>query len=445
CGMVGHPVDRFIQAKLAEHDLSLSPQAAPETLLRRVTLDLTGLPPTPEEVDRFVADTAPDAYERLVDRLLASPSYGEHFARYWLDAVRYADTHGRHFDNVRSIWPYRDWVVQAFNRNLAFDQFTIEQLAGDLLPNPRIDQLVASGYNRNLQTTSEAGSIEAEEEMRTTADRVDTTAAVWMGLTTNCASCHDHKFDPLTQKEVYSLGAIFKGLDVRPWDGNVRFAGPVAVVADTPSKQNRIDEITSDVESLEAAVTRRADALIAGGFDLPELTEKAITYEVIWAEDADLPTPKNVIGPPLSGQWLAGEDIPLVGGQRALQLEGRVERPIAFTAGDVVLTVGDNVRAFVSVHLDPVHPPRAISLEFISQEKTFRKVWGDAAAFTAESPQDVIDAGPLPSVGEYAVLELTAAEAGLEQGKEYTGLRLAQSGGRAGGITWGPRTPAPVQ
>ncbi|HUR56846.1 MAG TPA: DUF1549 domain-containing protein, partial [Opitutaceae bacterium] len=465
-GAAEHPVDRFIGAKLAAQKLKLSPEASPEMLIRRVTLDLTGLPPTPEEVDAFVAayigadtvtarqgDTGKNvssvsssprpavsvssarregAYTALVQRLLASPRYGEHFGRYWLDAVRYADTHGLHLDNVRTIWPYRDWVVQAFNRNLPFDQFTLEQLAGDLLPNPTIDQRVASGYNRNHLSTSEGGAIEAEAEMRNTADRVDTTSAVWMGLTANCASCHDHKFDPLTQKEYYSLGAIFKGLADRPWDGNVRLSGPVAVIANSPAKQRRIDEITQAIKPLEVAVSKRAEELAAGEFKPKKYGKTAITYEVVWAEDSDMPTPENVLAPAI-GEWRGGENVPVAGGKRALRLEGKVEKPIAFTAGDVVLTVRTEARAFVNVHIDPANPPRAISIEFIGEEntKTRRKVWGDPAAFGADVAKDAIPGGPLPAAGGYVKLELTACDSGVEQGKNYTGIRIAQSDGAA--------------
>ena len=474
-----HPVDRFLGAKLAAHHLKLAPEASPEVLIRRVTLDLTGLPPTPQEVDAFVAaygettkgrkdgetgrqgekpsaatppisasllpsvsasprpSVSPSpaqreaAYAALVDRLLASPRYGEHFGRAWLDAVRYADTHGLHLDNVRTIWPYRDWVVQAFNRNLHYDQFTIEQLAGDLLPKPRIDQLVATGYNRNHLSTSEGGAIEAEAEMRNTADRVDTTAAVWMGLTANCASCHDHKFDPLTQKEYYSLGAIFKGLADRPWDGNVRLSGPVAVIADSPAKQRRVDEITTAIKPLEAMVTRRADELTAEKMKPKKPGKTPIAYEVVWAEDSDLPTPENVMAPPAAGEWRRGAEVPLAGGERALRMEGHAERPIAFTAGDVVLTVRTEATAFVNVYLDPANPPRAISLEFISEEKTRRMIWGDAEAFGADVARNAIAAGPLPPVGSYMRLELKACDSGVEEGKDYSGLRLAQSDGTA--------------
>jgi hypothetical protein len=426
-----HPIDRFVAAKLASRGLTLSPEAAPHVLLRRVTLDLTGLPPTPEEVDAFLADKKPGAFERVVDRLLASPRYGEHFGRYWLDAVRYGDTHGLHLDNVRTIWPYRDWVVQAFNRNLAFDQFTVEQLAGDMLPNPRVDQLVASGYNRNILSTSEGGAIEAEAEMRNTADRVDTTAAVWMGLTANCASCHDHKFDPLTQKEYYSMGAIFKGLADRVWDGNVRVAGPIAVIAKTPEKQKRIDEITAAIKPLEAAVTARADELVAGPMKPMKLEKKPITYEVVWAEDSDLPTPDNVVAPAAPGQWRSGPDVPVVAGKRALRIEGKAERPLAFTAGDVNIFVRTDAKAFAHVYIDPANPPRAISLEFISEEKTKRVVWGDRTAFGPDIAKTAIGGGPLPKAGGYVRLQVNACESGVAEGKTYTGLRVAQSDGAA--------------
>ncbi|MSU48275.1 MAG: DUF1553 domain-containing protein [Opitutus sp.] len=430
-GAGAHPVDRFVGEKLASRKLAIAKEASPEILFRRVTLDLTGLPPTPEEIDAFLADRKPGAYERAVDRLLASPRYGEQFGRYWLDAVRYADTHGLHLDNVREIWPYRDWVVGAFNRNLSYDQFTIEQLAGDMLPNARIDQVVASGYNRNHLSTSEGGAIEAEAEMRNTADRTDTTAAVWMGLTANCASCHDHKFDPLTQKEYYSLGAIFKGLADRPWDGNVRLSGPVAVVADTPAKQKRIDEIAVAIKPLEAAVTRRANDLVAADIPLLKLGKGPITYEAIWAEDVDMPTPENFLRPSVHGEWRGGAGVPLAGGAKALRMESGGERAIAFTASDVILTVRGDVKPFVHVNPDPANPPQAISVEFVSEEKTRRVIWGDKAAFGAEIAKTAIHAGPMPAPGKYSRLQINACESGVADGKNYTGIRIAQSDGSA--------------
>ncbi len=430
-GVGANPIDAFVRAKLASRQLGLAPEASREVLLRRVTLDLTGLPPTTEEIDAFLADTKPGAYERVVERLLGSVRYGEHFGRHWLDAVRYGDTHGLHLDNVRTIWPYRDWVVRAFNRNLPFDQFTIEQLAGDMLPNPTIEQRIASGYNRNHLSTSEGGAIEAEAEMRNTADRVDTTSAVWMGLTANCASCHDHKFDPLTQKEYYSLGAIFKSLADRVWDGNVRLAGPIAVIADTPEKQRRIDELAVAVKPLEAAVTARADELVAGEFKIPKYAKKPITYEVVWAEDSDLPTPDNVMNPPKQGRWQQGDGVPVAGGKAALRFEGTGDRTIAFTANDVTLLVRTEAIVSVQVQPDPAAPPRAIGLEFVTEEKTRRFIWGDLNAFGPEVAKTARLVGPMPPAGSYTKLEMTACEAGLEEGKAYTGIRLTQSGGAA--------------
>ncbi|HRE79470.1 MAG TPA: DUF1549 domain-containing protein, partial [Opitutaceae bacterium] len=429
-GGSSHPVDQFIGAKLATKNLTLSREAPPEALLRRVTLDLTGLPPSPEEVDAYLSDSKPGAYERAVDRLLASSRFGEQFGRHWLDAVRYADTHGLHLDNVRSIWPYRDWVVNAFNRNMPFDQFTIEQLAGDMLPNPTVQQQVASGYNRNILTTSEAGAIESEVDMRNTAERVDTTAAVWMGMTANCASCHDHKFDPLTQKDYYSLGAIFKGLAERTWDANVLTPAPALIVAGDPKTQARIQQLDEDVKRLEAVVSAKADK-ITGNAPLPKYDPVPITYDVVWAEDSDMMAPSYLSRPPLPGEWRGGSGVPVMSGTRALRVEGAAERPIAFAAGDSIIMVRTSAVAFAHVYLDPVNPPRAVSLEFDSGEKTMRMVWGDPDAFGADVAKNSIRGGDLPAAGGYVRLSLSACDSGVDEGKLFTGIKLGQSGGLA--------------
>ena len=228
------PIDYFVQAMLLKNDLKPSPRAEKEILLRRVTFDLTGLPPTLEEIDAFLADDSTEAYERVVDRLLGSPHYGEHMARFWLDAARYGDTHGLHLDNYREMWPYRDWVIKAFNRNLPFDRFVIEQLAGDLLPEPTLDQRIATGFCRAHVSTNEGGSIEQEVFTRNVVDRVGTFGTVFLGLTLECSSCHDHKFDPISQKEFYQLFAFFNSLDGPAMDGNVKDPAPVVSV---PSRE----------------------------------------------------------------------------------------------------------------------------------------------------------------------------------------------------------------
>ena len=245
------PVDAFVLAKLRESGLTPNEEAPRRSLIRRVTLDLTGLPPTEREVADFLADSKPGAYERVVDRLLASPRYGEHMARYWLDAARYGDTHGLHLDNYREMWPYRDWVVKAYNDNKPYDVFLTEQLAGDLLPQATIEQRVASGFNRAHVTTAEGGSISEEVYVRNVIDRVNTTGTVFMGLTLGCAVCHDHKYDPVSMKDYYALFAFFNSLDDNPLDGNRKDHAPVIRVP-TPEQTARMEAIQKELAAVEA-------------------------------------------------------------------------------------------------------------------------------------------------------------------------------------------------
>lgn len=207
-----HPIDAFVAARHEQQGIRHQPEADRAALIRRVTLDLTGLPPTPAEVDAFLADGSPDAYDKVVDRLLASPHYGERLAIVWLDAARFADTGGYQGDIPRIMWPWRDWVIAALNANMPFDQFTIEQLAGDLLPDATHAQQLATGFNRNHRINDEDGIVLEEFRVEYVVDRVETTSTVWMGLTLGCARCHDHKYDPLTQKEFYEFSAYFNSI-----------------------------------------------------------------------------------------------------------------------------------------------------------------------------------------------------------------------------------------
>ena len=232
-----NPIDGFVARKLAEHKLKPNPEAQKARLLRRLCFDLTGLPPSPKELREFLADKSPNAYEQAVDRMLASDACAEQFARHWLDAVRYADTQGIHHDHSRSIWPYRDWVIAAFKTNLPFSQFTIEQLAGDMLPEATTEQKIASGYNRLLPTTGEGGAIPEEYAAIYAKDRADTTAAVWLGLTTGCATCHDHKFDPITAKDFYAMTAFFRNGTQAILDNGAN--GNTAPLLFLPARQDR--------------------------------------------------------------------------------------------------------------------------------------------------------------------------------------------------------------
>jgi hypothetical protein len=242
-------VDRFILARLEPEKLKPAPEADLRALARRASLDLTGLPPKPEAVEAFVNDASPDAYGKFVDRLLASPQWGEHRARYWLDAARYADTHGIHFDNFREVWAYRDWVINAFNANVPFDRFTIEQLAGDLLPGATLDQQIASGFNRCNITSNEGGLIEEEYLVLYARDRTETTSQVWLGLTAGCAVCHEHKYDPLSQKEFYQMSAFFNNTTQKAMDGNVKDTAPVVIV---PARGERVRWVELARETADA-------------------------------------------------------------------------------------------------------------------------------------------------------------------------------------------------
>lgn len=258
---VKNPIDAFVLARLDSAGLTPAAEADRGTLARRVSLDLTGLPPTPEQVKKFKSDQSPNAYEKLVDSLLNSQQYGEHRARYWLDAARYADTHGIHFDNFREIWTYREWVINAYNQNMRFDQFTIEQLAGDLLPQPTMEQKIATGFNRCNMTTSEGGAIDEEYLVLYARDRTETTSAVWMGLTANCAVCHDHKYDPLKQKEFYQLSAFFNNTTQPAMDGNKKDTPPIIVVP-TKTDRPRWEELPDVKRVAKGRVDRRRQAAV---------------------------------------------------------------------------------------------------------------------------------------------------------------------------------------
>ncbi|GAB3176746.1 DUF1553 domain-containing protein [Telluribacter humicola] len=250
---VKNGVDRFILNKLEEQKLSPAPEADKTTLLRRVHMDLTGLPPTTQQVDEFIKDTSPNAYEKVVDRLLASPHYGEHMAATWLDAARYADTHGYQLDVMRTAWPYRDWVIKAYNQNLPYDQFVTWQLAGDLLPRPTQQQLIATAFNRLHPQNQEGGIVEEEYRTEYVADRVGTFGKVFLGMTVECARCHDHKYDPISQKDYYSLFAFFNNINEA---GQVPYLGESSptVILTTPATEQKLAALKKQIATLEEEI-----------------------------------------------------------------------------------------------------------------------------------------------------------------------------------------------
>jgi hypothetical protein len=257
-------IDRFILARLERENLPPSPPASREALIRRVTFDLTGLPPTVAEVDAFLADSSPRAYEKVVDRLLASPRYGERMVLDWLDAARYADTNGYQTDGTRAMWPWRDWVIDALNKNMPFDQFTIEQLAGDLLPGATVPQKIATGFHRNHMLNGEGGRIAEESRVEYVVDRVETTATVWLGLTAGCGRCHDHKYDPISQKEFYQLYAYFNNIaETGGVDRRNSTAAPVLELP-TPEQKSKLDALRKDAAKTDGELKSLTDTLLTG-------------------------------------------------------------------------------------------------------------------------------------------------------------------------------------
>ncbi len=278
-------MDYFILSRLEKEGLQPSLEADKAALLRRVSFDLTGLPPTPAEIDAFLADFSTDAYEKVVDRLLASPAYGERMAVQWLDLARYADTNGYHIDNAREMWLWREWVINAFNKDMPFDQFTVEQLAGDLLPNATLDQKIASGFNRNQMVNFEGGADPNEYLSKYVEDRVVTTATVWLGTTIACTECHDHKYDPFTQKEFYQFYAFFNGIPENGLDGTKDNPVPSLRVP-TPEQNARLKEIHNKRTALAERIKSEIAEVHIEETRAATAAKTLESHEVVWLDDA---------------------------------------------------------------------------------------------------------------------------------------------------------------
>ncbi|MFM8579133.1 MAG: PSD1 and planctomycete cytochrome C domain-containing protein, partial [Planctomycetaceae bacterium] len=434
---VSAAIDRFIESRLAAEGLPVNAEADRATLIRRVTFALTGLPPTRDEVEIFLADPSADAYERLVDRLMANPHHGEEMARHWLDVARYADTHGLHLDNERQMWAYRDWVIDAFNRNLSFDRFTIEQLAGDLLPDATRQQKVATGFCRCNVTTSEGGSINDELLFRYAVDRTATMTNAWMGLTGQCAVCHDHKFDPLSSREFYSLYAFFNSAADPGFDGNRVDTPPVMPLPSAEQERTlaaldaRIPELS---KALDAAIAAVSYADPSSAEPKPEPTRS----ETIWFDD-DFP-PKSQPQSSAGGtNWLRSENAAageLRAGARCLQrtASGVGQDFYAGNADPLVIasSSGDATELFAHVWIDPANPPRAVMLQYHTDAWKHRAIWGDPAAieFGEAGTTSRFHAGPLPKAGEWVRLSVPADKVGLTAGAKVTGFAFTQCDGR---------------
>jgi len=426
---IENPIDSFVFAQLGGERLAPSPEADTRTLIRRVTYDLTGLPPTLDEIGAFLADESPDAYEKLVDRLMASPCYGEHKARYWLDAVRYGDTHGLHLDNYREMWPYREWVIQALSSNMPFDDFTRKQLAGDLLKNPTTDDLVASGYIRAHVTTNEGGSIAKEVEVRNAVDRTETTGAVWMGLTIGCAVCHDHKFDPVSQKEFYELYAFFNSTAEPAMDKNAPYIDGVDITVPSLEQRDRLAALNKREMELAAGLDRVvAELQYSDPGPTVEETPAPAIEEIVWIDDG-LPPGANAKGD-TPWQFVSAPDHPVLAGEKSHRRTAKGRSQHYFDAAAPPLEASKDGRLFTYVYLDPDDPPREIMLQWNSGNWLHRAYWGENLInFGRDDSPERRPMGELPELGKWVRLEIDPAAVGIKPGMKIQGWAFTQFDG----------------
>ena len=416
-----HPVDRFLNVQLNKAGLAPQPASDRETLIRRVAFTLTGLPPTLKEIDEYLTDSSTDAYEKMVVRYLASSRYGEEMAKHWLDVARYADTHGLHLDNERQMWAYRDWVVRAFNENLPYDQFTIWQIAGDLLPDPTRDQLVATGFNRCNVTTSEGGSIPEEFVYRYAVERTTAVAQAWLGLTAGCAVCHDHKYDPLTSKEFYSLYAFFNSAADPAMDGNTNVTAPflklplekqklAASAAARVEQEARawIDVVLSHTDYLDPAeakgeVPRKPvrDVLIDDATPFGGSSRSSSRNPIDWVTDPEIRAPlgRRVIRQAFASTYTDDFEFKL--------------RPFI---------VPQEAQFEFSVWVDDVDIPSVIGFG-IAGAKTL--AWSKTEAGLVREGAKEAEI----RLGQWNRLTVSASELGLTPGQRINGLKLTQTGG----------------
>ena len=432
---VHNPIDQFILGRLAAEGLEPSPEADKRTLIRRLHFDLTGLLPKPGEVDQFLRDKRPEAYEELVNRLLSTPQYGERMAIYWLDLVRYADTSGYHSDENVSVWPYRDYVIEAFNDNMPFDQFALENLAGDLLSNASQEQKVASGYNRLNQTTAEGGAQAKEYLAIYAADRVRTTASVFLGATLGCAQCHDHKFDPYTAKDFYSFAAFFADIEGPGVYGGGSKWDPV-VMLPTSEQQTELQEIDVELSRLRKVFELSSPGLQAEQAkweeEIRSLLNSKEAADFAWVDDAQSNGGKN------EGTWkfVGKNEAPVYSKERSRVQVAAPDQLVqhAFRDANRKITLAEGDKFFAYVWLDPENPPKTIMLQWNDGNWDHRAFWGEDKITYGEIGNDTPahkPMGDLPILGEWVRLEVDPAVVGLKAGSVLNGMAFTQFGGKA--------------
>jgi mono/diheme cytochrome c family protein len=428
-GWVKNELDSFILQRLEQSSLTPQPEASRSTLIRRVAFAVTGLPPTIAEVAQFEADSSPTAYEDMVDRYLKSPRYGEEMARHWLDTARYADTHGLHLDNERTMWAYRDWVIRSFNQNQPFDAFTRDQLAGDLVPNPTPDQLIATGFNRCNVTTSEGGAIEPEWIYRYAVDRTSTTIQTWMGLTGGCAVCHDHKYDPLSSREFYSMYAFFYSAADPGMDRNTNNTDPFfkLTTAEQKTEQERLALL--ERQARELFESRLAAVEYHDPANLNPVPERR-GVEDVWLDDLFPAGSKPTCSSRNPSVWSAAADVESPLGRRSLKQFSAANYQDKFENPIQPLVIPDSPVISVWVRLDPFEPSTALMMEFVTNRGNKRVHWGEPNRY-GKTREDQNWLGEVPAIGQWVLLQIPAVKLDLKPGDTVRSVALAQFGGIA--------------
>ena len=426
---IRNAIDRFALARLAAQQMTPSGEANRETLIRRVSLDLRGFPPTIQEIDAFLQDESSEAYEHLVDRMLASPHFGEKMARIWMDLARYGDTNGFHYDSTRQVWLWRDWVIQAYNNNMPFSQFTIEQLAGDLLPNATVPQRVASGFNRNTRYNEEGGADPEEWRVEYAKDRTRTLGQVWLGMTVGCAECHSHKYDPISQKEFYQFYAFFNSLDEPGAQGHRQKYPPLLEVP-TAEQNLRIAELQTEITDVQRRIREDVDNFAYA--EPKEVPTEAVSkpVDIVWIDD-EAPQGAKLQGQGNPAwQWITKKNGPVHHGAKSTRRSGTglsqhfftdAAKPLVIEAGDVL---------FAWVWLDLLDSPKTVQLQFNNGSWEHRAYWGEPRGYGgAKEGPSAHKVADLPAAEEWVRLEVPAKDVGLKPGDKINGWAFTQFDG----------------